>query len=138
MSELEKKIHDLQIMVEGLKNRIEDIENRKPVVGPKGAPGDISVALHNVTEAMPGLVKAEMARLKFTTLRGETGLSGRDGDQGPKGESALTPTRELIRQIVDTAVATAMAESQLLDETGEHAGPLLRFAIEQELQKVHK
>jgi len=124
----EFKSEELIDIVRDLQERIEALENRKPIPGPQGRPGNIDAALRNVEQALPKLVAAELERLKITTLRGEP------GPRGEAGRNATAPTEELIESIV----AKAMNESQLLDETGEQAGPLLKFAIEQELLKVQK
>jgi hypothetical protein len=143
--ELLKIIQDLKSRLESAENRIEDLENRKPMRGEKGAPGDIQAALYNVEEAAPKLVAAELKklqitesvlqdikehipvlvdeglkRLQITELRGEKGAPGKDGvgekgDRGARGESATAPTKEIIERLVQSAVIGALNDYQFLD-----------------------
>jgi hypothetical protein len=163
LENLLKVIPELEKTIEGLENRCEDLENRKPTPGRPGPPGDITAALHNVERAAPELVKGELKKLwpeilldlrdampalveerlkslQVTELRGErgpvgeTGRDGRIGDRGSDGRNAVAPTRELVESLV----VTALVESQLIDETRSHAGPILRFAVEEALEQALK
>lgn len=129
-----------EILLEAIRNleeRIQELENRKPLRGEKGPPGSIDAALRNLEEAAPALVDAGLRKLKITTLKGERGEPGRDGRDGQdgqsiRGENAIAPTRETVESLI----AVALSESQLLDETGENAGPLLKYAIQKELERL--
>ena len=94
----------------------------------------LPAALHALKEEASTLVENALKHLKCSTLKGEKGDRGQDGlsIRGEKGESGLTPTKEMVENLV----AAAMNESQLLDETCEYAGPLLKFAIKKELGRL--
>jgi hypothetical protein len=135
--EIEKIVSALIKEIDNLQERIQELENRKPLMGSRGPAGDITAALQNVEVAAPALVEAGLKKLQITTLRGEKGEPGRDGQDGQSikgepGRNAVAPTIELVESLV----ATAMQESKLLDETGEHAGPLLKYAIETALKRL--
>jgi hypothetical protein len=131
--------------------------------GEKGPPGDISAALHNVEEAAPKLVAAELKNLQITEsvlrdikyehlseliheglkclqiteLRGEPGRDGRDGGVGATGARGERGQNAVAptKEIIESLIVFALQENQLLDES-RNAGPLLKDAIQVELERL--
>lgn len=140
-----------------LQDRVTELENRRPQVGPRGPAGPIDQALRNTAEAVPGFVSdsldavlserikellpslmhAALQSLQITELRGSTGDVGRDGPAGPAGRDGkrLLPTKEAVESIVRAVTRELLVDAQMLEESG-NIGTALKYLIRDEIEKV--
>jgi len=135
--------------LEELQRRVEKLESRRPERGPAG---DISAALENVMEKLPGLIEENLKRRGLldpdgSVRRGPTGERGPVGQSitGPRGEKGATgsPTQEEINSLV----IKALEEQQFINpDTGgpgallmyEFARVLARFGLIKESEVTYK
>ena len=135
LDRIEEVAEDNSMIVE-IHRRLDAVEklarNNTPV---RGAPGDVSVALKQTAQAVPGLVLKEIIRLRFMDENGNRlpGPAGKDGANGSVGPQGPTPDYETLESVV----AHGLHDYGIVSEKdGELVGQYLQLAIENAVEEA--
>ncbi|MGB7728618.1 MAG: hypothetical protein WBL50_11330 [Candidatus Acidiferrum sp.] len=136
---------ELQDQINALTQRVEELENRKPIPGPQGKPGNIAAAVANAEQAATKIAQEAEVRYK-ESIRDLTDqvlvLQKKIGDAEVRWEREVQRVRDSFRSGLANEVAAQilglLQEYHLLDENNEptlYANCSGKRAVELELNR---